>query len=260
MPPHYLTRIVPDHIPPIFIEEEEFTALRVSMDCLMQSLYIEEKYDFIIQNRVALETALADCGNLPNEIQAYRYAKSELNRHFANILTTTRLYIDQGTRYGKKLDRLFGESLVHFKSRISQQYDARLGFRVMEALRNFVQHRGDAVHQVSFNSYKEYVEGQMKIVKRTDAYLEPSELREEKKFKVSVIEELEKLPSRLTAQHFLMEYLDGLRHVHEEFRASIKVKNAEANKCIFDAFDRYIAAGGDPLGLLAVEQDDRGGD
>lgn len=258
MPSHYLTGFSLDAGLRISIQEEEFTALRVSMDCLIHSLYIEEKYDFIVQNRIALERALADCNDLPNQMQDLRYAKSEINRHFANILTTTRLYIDQGTRYGTKLDRLFSEPLVRFKSRLSQQYDARLGYRVMESLRNFVQHRGDAVHLVVFDSHKEYVQDQMRIVKRTDAYLEPSELRAEKKFNAAVLDELENLSSRRTAQEFLMDYLEGLRDVHEEFRASTKAKNVEAQECISDAFDRYSVTAGDVIDVRAIEENDRG--
>lgn len=239
------------------IQEDEFTALRVSMNCLIHSLYIEEKYDFIIQNRIALEDALDRCSDLPNEMQAYRYAKSEINRHFANILTTTRLYIDQGTRYGKKLDRLFSEPRVNFKSRLSQQYDARLGYRVMEALRNFVQHRGDAVHQVTFCTHKEYVQNQMTLVKRTDTYLDPLELRAEKKFKASVLNELESLSSRLTAQTLLMDYLDGLRVVHEEFRVSTKEKNSEAHECILNTIKRYGLTEADVIGLQAIEENNQ---
>jgi hypothetical protein len=229
------------------------------MDCLIHVLFIEEKYDFIIQNQIDLGKALVACGDLPNEETAYRYAKSEINRHFANVLTTTRLYIDQGKRFGKKLDRLFGEPLVQFEKRTNQQYDLKLGYRVMEALRNFVQHRGDAVHHVVFDAHKEFDGQTMRIVKRTDTYLDPVELRREKKFKSEVLKELDELKILRTAEEFLQEYLQGLRIIHEEFRASTREKIAQSEACITDAFERYRAIAGDVIGLQAVEANEDGG-
>lgn len=259
MTAYYLTKIGLSTAPQLAICESESTSLRASMDCLVHALFIEEKYDFIIQNQIDLERALVACGDLPNEETAFRYAKSEINRHFANVLTTTRLYIDQGKRFGKKLDRLFGEPLVQFEKRTNQQYDAKLGFRVMEALRNFVQHRGDAVHQVVFDAHKEYEGETMRIVKRTNTYLDPAELRREKKFKSEVLKELDELKSRPTAQEFLQEYLEGLRIIHEEFRASTREKIAQSEACITDAFERYRAIAGDVIGLQAIETNKDGG-
>lgn len=258
MTTYYLTKIALSTAPQLAIYESESTSLRASMDCLVHTLFIEEKYDFIIQNQINLERALVDCGDLPNEETAYRYAKSEINRHFANVLTTTRLYVDQGKRFGKKLDRLFGEPLVQFEKRTNKQYDAKLGYRVMEALRNFVQHRGDAVHQVVFNAHKEWQGETMRIIKRTDTYLDPSELRKEKKFKSEVLKELEKLKNRPTAQEFLREYLEGLRIIHEEFRASTREKIAQSEACVTDAFERYRAISGDVVGLHVIEANEHG--
>ena len=255
MSSYYLSRVViDDDRIKINITESEFLALRVSMDCLVNILYIEEKYDFIVNNKISLDVALEYPIEMDMDMQSHRYAKSEINRHFANVLTTTRLYVDQGMRYGRKLDLLFGESLVNFKGWFGQQYDARLGYRVMEALRNFVQHRGDAIHRASFGTYKEYIEDRMIIVRRIDTYLEPSELRKEKKFKASVLEELEAQTSRITAQSFLNEYLEGLREVHERFRAATKEKYIEATDCISDAIFRYGGSAKDVIGLQAVEE------
>ncbi|PHV33046.1 hypothetical protein CSQ94_12225 [Janthinobacterium sp. BJB312] len=224
------------------------------MDCLVNILYIEEKYDFIVKNKIALDSALEYPDEIDRNMQSHRYAKSEINRHFANILTTTRLYVDQGLRYGKKLDRLFDEPLVSFARWFALEYDARLGYRVMESLRNFVQHRGDAIHHASFGTYKEYIEGRKVIVRRIDTYLDPSELRKEKKFKASVLDELDAQEIRITAQSFLNDYLEGLQEVHEKFRAATKAKYIVATDCISDAFIRYSGSAEDVIGLQAVEE------
>ncbi|WP_409026312.1 hypothetical protein OX462_14065 [Janthinobacterium sp. SUN098] len=220
----------------------------------MNILYIEEKYDFVVKNKISLDSALEYPNKIDRNMQSHRYAKSEINRHFANVLTTTRLYVDQGVRYGKKLDRLFGEPLVSFEQWFAQEYDARLGYRVMEALRNFVQHRGDAIHHASFGTYKEYIEDRMVIVRRIDTYLDPLELRKEKKFKASVLDELETQEIRITAQSFLGDYLEGLQVVHEKFRAATKAKYIEATDCISNAFVRYSGSAEDVIGLQAVEE------
>ena len=255
MQSYYLRRVVIDDARVVInIAEKDFIALRLSMDCLVNVLYIEEKYDFTVKNKIALDSALEYPNEINRNMQSHRYAKSEINRHFANVLTTTRLYVDQGLRYGKKLDRLFGEPLVSFEGWFAQEYDARLGYRVMEALRNYVQHRGDAIHHASFGIYKEYIEDRMVIVRRIDTYLDPSELRKEKKFKASVLDELDAQEIRITAQSFLNDYLEGLQEVHEKFRAATKAKYIEATDCISDAFIRYSGSAEDVIGLQAVEE------
>jgi hypothetical protein len=42
------------------ISEKEFSALRISMESLTQSFYLEEKYDFITQHKITLETELTN--------------------------------------------------------------------------------------------------------------------------------------------------------------------------------------------------------
>jgi hypothetical protein len=59
MQSYYLRRVVIDDARiKVNITEKDFVALRVSMDCLVNILYIEEKYDFFVKNKIALDLAL----------------------------------------------------------------------------------------------------------------------------------------------------------------------------------------------------------
>jgi hypothetical protein len=122
----------------------------------------------------------------------------------------------------------------------------------MEALRNFVQHRGDVVHSITIS----YPKDPMKALVRIDIFLDPKILKSDKKFKASVLSELTELPNQETLQIYLMDFLEVLQEVHKKFRTSTNVKNSEAHQCITEAFDQYQKVFGNAIGLQAIEISD----
>lgn len=71
---------------------------------------------------------------------------------------------------------------------LSAEYDARLGYRFMEALRKHAQHRGVSVSGVRFNRRTDAA-GRLLI--SVEPYVELEDLRASPKFKRSVLGELE---------------------------------------------------------------------
>lgn len=259
-----LTTLVLGNTDFVPISEQEFCEIKVALDCLGQCLFVEEKYDFIVQNYAELTKAYERSKELcisARPESEYRYDKSELNRHVVNLLTTTRMYIDQAKRYGKKINRLTGHCVLDFEAKFKVQYDEKLGYRVMEQLRNFVQHRGDAVHNVTYEAYKHYVDEQMQIKQRVEAYVNPDQLAKDKKFNSEVLCELKSLPKGGNLQDFTNEFLHGLAVVHSYFREQMRGHNEIAESIVnrtITTYKRTLGDTGSTVALAAIERNTTG--
>ena len=74
------------------------------------------------------------------------------------------------------------------------EYDKSVGYRIMEALRNYIQHRGEATKGISYPSQIEWrEEGDPLWNFRLDLMLDMEALRRDKRFKRSVLQEIESL-------------------------------------------------------------------
>ena len=73
-----------------------------------------------------------------------------ITRRLSNLLSAARLYVDQ---IAQDLHDAFGSQHQvsnEIKVKLSTEYDARLGYRVMEAVRNMMQHRSLPIHRLSY--------------------------------------------------------------------------------------------------------------
>jgi hypothetical protein len=128
----------------------------------------------------------------------------------------------------------------------------------MEALRNYVQHRGYPLHGVSFNA--SWVEDWNKARYGVTPYMKVAELAEDGKFKVAVLEELKALGETADIKPIVREYVDGLGKIHTEVRAQIRVVVEESDATIRGAIERYRRT--EPIedsviGLAAVRREER---
>jgi hypothetical protein len=129
------------------ISEAEFNALRTARNDLAIVESVEEKLGILLGNYEEFETALLSQTVHNVVFQDINPSRAKdmiytLNRRVINLLTSCRLYLDH---IRHDLNSIYGDGADVTNvvvQETSRQYDARLGYRVMEALRNYVQHRG----------------------------------------------------------------------------------------------------------------------
>jgi hypothetical protein len=71
-----------------------------------------------------------------------------------NFLSSARLYLDQ---VPQDLNSIYGknsEQTATFNQCRSKQYDSSFAYRIMEALRNYAQHRGFSVHAMTHSFHR----------------------------------------------------------------------------------------------------------
>ena len=170
-----------------------------------------------------------------------------VTRRLVNLLSAARLYIDQVSH---DLSGLFGETheiCAAVKQTRSARYDASFGYRLMETLRNAVQHRSIVGIRVKHNFGLDHVDAESGdpveraakrlVVARAIPILTVSDLHD-MELKASVRAEIENLGKDhvdLTLQ--VRDYVDGLVSAHYEFR-----RHAENDRKDWESAVRHALA------------------
>ncbi len=135
----------------IEIDEAKYKLIKNARDNLFEALFLEEKLDMVTESFYEYETELLSMASRTmifhdDDYFSFSRERNLVTRRIVNLLSAGRMYLEQckqhiGNMYGVDLGNL---NLI--KKEIAFQYDQSLGFRVMEALRNYVQHRGFPIH------------------------------------------------------------------------------------------------------------------
>lgn len=107
------------------------------------------------------------------------------------------------------------------KQKKSQEYDSCLGYRVIEALRNYAQHRGLPVHNLQYNSTFHPDSPNDSSEHSITPSLRVSRLKEEKKFKSSVLKELEAIGDLIDLKPLVRQYMESLGRIHCESKQTL---------------------------------------
>ena len=248
----------------IDISKDEYNSILIAKNCLFESLYLEEKLDIVVEDYLEFEMELLSSSirKMVNRNQNYSWFHEEIskiNRRLVNLLSACRLYLDHSMHH---LSKIYGEKsdqIETIKKSKSEEYDSKLGYRVMEALRNYVQHRGFPVHKGTYNSKRVEKKEKDQILFTLTPFLKTEELELDNKFKKPVLEELKGLGSEIDLKPLAREYVAGIANVHEKIRAIIREDIANWENTLFsniNLFKEKVAPEVSILGLAAVRREE----
>jgi len=176
-----------------FIEltPERYNSIKNARNALLEISFIEEKFDLVVENFFEYEQTLLLLAGWDLVFRDFDHQRAHrhrrlINRRLANLLSGCRLYQDQALHH---LSRTYGENsdqVVEVRTAMRGQYDALLGYRMMEALRNYVQHRGWAIHSVSYSRHPTGAGVSFSFV----PFVNLERLSEDEKFKPEVLDEM----------------------------------------------------------------------
>ncbi len=223
-----------------FIELPKHEAEQLFSDkahCLLGYI-LESKFDTVMQNYFEFEKCNLEIsanrmifgGHGYRELQQQRML---LSRRFVNAVSSCRTYLDQIDHETSAESPLPADTSTKISKTRNEQYDRLLGYRAMEAIRNWAIHRGDPI--TAMNGGYTRVETQHAITGTAGVLsafcvypeIDVDELKRRGGFKKSVLEELEEVappdrpgdpPGRIDARVLLREYIDGLNEVHKCLR------------------------------------------
>jgi hypothetical protein len=241
------------------ISQAEFLAIQTAKQDVIFATVGEETLIIVTQNFNEFELELLQGAQMRIESGLGDYAESmdlrlAIDRRLLNVLTASRLYLDQ-TNY--LLCELFGsdseeqKQLVGFRSNV---YDERFGYRIMEALRNYAQHRGLAVARIGCRQTNvqtpEAPLWEISIVPE----LSSAELAGDPKFKKSVAQEMLDHGEFLDLRPIVREYVAGLSEIHAMFRGIL----AKRFTLAVNRLREIIREAPNPMFLSAAERRDSG--
>lgn len=246
------------------IEPTDYDSIREAKAGLLEGLSLEEKWDLVVENYLELETTLLDASARHmilggDDYRSFQLERATFNRRIVNLLTAGRTYIDHAPQH---VDRVLGSDSPDsqaFRAKFKEQYDARLGYRAIDALRNYVQHRGFPVHSWGFNA--KWLDPPAYTKSRHTAHVNvrPDELRSDGMYKKSVLAELEAIGDRVDLMPLTRDYLEGLWVVQHFARSILRgqLEDWEATlRHFLNLFE--TATSEEPRHLAAYERTEEG--
>jgi hypothetical protein len=117
-------------------------------------LVFGRKLYVLLQNAVELQVAVArleanqrvNISSFPDEVDL---EVRLLNRLLINFLASARAFVDSVKHRLSEAGEPLAAKLADFKTLFNEQFDAEFSFRLMEALRNYSQHRAAVIGQTS---------------------------------------------------------------------------------------------------------------
>lgn len=239
------------------IDASLFAEIKAAQNALVRMIGVEQKFDLLIENysdyeRELLELSLHQALRVDLDWASFQNDIAAVSRRLANLLSAARLYIDQ---IQHDISSACGdEAAASLKQKSSEQYDERLGYRVMEALRNVIQHQSIPVHGIGYP--REAVE--RKVRYRAIPTFDIARL-EDTKMKRSVLNELRTKGETHELTPIIRDYIEGLGQVHHAFRTLTAGRVTEWDRILAD--HQLLASGGNGNAIvLASARDEHGED
>lgn len=258
---HGLLRRVLDSVAFVAITEGEYNVIQQARNGLMESLFMEEKFDLLIENYFEFEITLLEISTrsmvrFQHDYRSLHLERNLIDRRIVNILTAGRVYIDHTKQHLHRILPVESSDNFNVNTAFSHQYDSRFGYRCMEALRNHVQHRGFPVHNITFERQWVEHEGKKLMLFAISPYLEPAHLREDGEFKKVILEEMEAKNNRIDLKALVRDYVEGLAHVHLEIRQNLKALAQQWESVICEAINRFQSSYPEEgiVGLAAIKR------
>jgi hypothetical protein len=240
--------------PRISIDQAQFEALRLARRVLSEALSLEDIYGILVANYRDFERALvaASVDEMVGFDYGYDYffaIRQDLNRRLVNLLTATRLYVDQLERHVRRAvhDDDGDATWDAVKTSKSAEYDLHFEYRFMEELRNRTQHRGVPVDSISLGGGRDS-DGHLAF--QADVYCTKEQIALDRKFKKSV---LAQMPDKVDLKLAVRVYVSALSNIHGAVRAGI-ASSVESSRALMAAtIESYPPVEGPkPVGLQAL--------
>lgn len=236
------------------IDQARFEEIQTAWSNLRHVVNLEEGWDAVIQNYLDLEKGLLDAAVRHMILSIVEYHNFQDVRlafavKLANLLSTCRAYLDHTPRHLNGLAPGCGE-IEAFKLATNREYDARFGYKFMEALRNYSQHGGQPLHGASYDSRREEA-GMLQFSVATHVIVD--KLRADKAFKQSVLANVTE--AKLPAEPLIRDYIEGLSCIHMELRKLLKESVDGSMKIVRDAIAEFLVDSPDAstLALCAMQ-------
>lgn len=222
------------------IDANRYASLCEARATFIDAGAFEQRYEILVGNHLALEQFCAEWSLRHKVEMDHRYERGariilEASRHVMNLLSAARAYADHVARDFVHLG-LSPPFKEQAESLMSEEYDRNLSYRIVCALRNYVQHRATPVHGVTQRNNGCWADA-------LAIYCQKKTLMEEGKFKATVLADME---DQTDLKVVAREYMHGVSSVHVELRKRVDDYCREARRLHEEAITQFVAAQAEP--------------
>jgi len=227
--------------PEIEIDKDRYDSICTAKEVLLNGLEMEEKYEIFVSNYLEVEEKILKIATQSMARRSHDYedffeVRMEFNIRMVNLLTAARLYKDQLHRHVRAIIPELPNIKEEVEGLFSKEYDQNQQFRFMEELRNYVQHKGIPVHWTQHNAYSDGTGKDRQLIYSIELASQKEYLREDKKFKKKVLEEL---PDKIDLKIATRSYVESMSRVHCAARKFVEKRLNESRSIIECARDEY---------------------
>lgn len=238
------------------IPKSRYENLAFQLSVMSFAITVEENFDAVCENYFELENELMFIIHREMLFSVsnaeYYTINGKISRRVLNFLSSTRLYIDQ---LPSQVAKIFGTKSAPerdvIKNHIKWAYDDRLGYRALEALRNYSQHYAHPIHNTIFGSSWSRMNNRPTMRHSISPRMNIDKLAADGKFKKSVLDELRALGEEIQFKPLVRDYMEGLGQIHGQAREIIKPALENAKMIISAARSDYICR--IPLGSAKLD-------
>jgi len=212
----------------IDVAKHEFEQAARGINALETIVAIEEKLDIVLENfreyeEELLRLALYHSHHRDLSWTQFRLQRHVVNRRILNVLSAARMYIDQ---VRADVAALYGTASRQYEAivaEMSARYDESIAYRVMEVLRNHVQHHSLPISEVVLRTRHEPFgndpfDERGRLRYSVIPELDLQRLKSNQRLKQSIVRELVDITPRPALTHMLRQYVGSLGLVHERLR------------------------------------------
>ena len=182
-----------------------------------------------------VQEAVRDLIGISRGDEASASLRRMLSRRLSNVLSSARLYLETLSDHSKGIFNANPTSIAKINDEVRSQYDRSPHYRLAEALRNYAQHAALPVHGLFGPSSDEKI----RLSFATEPFVDPDELREDGRFKKSVLNELPVDGDVVKLKPVLRSYIESLGSIQTVFRAESHPVLTAAFEVFDAARDRY---------------------
>ena len=235
------------------ITKEDYQRHVQARDLLSRHLEVEQRYDLLVENYLELQASMHSsivgyAMRMPTAEADFDQFTRPIHRTLFNFLASARAFLDQVRLYTEVSEK------PEMSAAISTEYDRRLSFRVMEALRNYAQHLSLPIHSFAFAFEKvKNKDGSVTLVHRIELALKSEELSTNGHFKATILSELQSLgKDEFELSIWLKEYQSSLSSIIARFRRLHEKLFAGSCSLRAIALNDYCVADGNTSEIVAA--------
>jgi len=237
-PIYGLTRLDPFFRGFVKTSRQQHEKTRVAKSFLLTYLGIERNYDIFIENYYEFECAMNEATTRSMIYRSYDFNSFQntintFNRTISNVIASGRAYVDMTKKSISTLSKIDDVISLDYILELKSIYEASIGYRVMDALRNYSLHHEFPVHYLTLGSEWIGDETDEKLRFSISPYVQTERLLRDKNFKRSVAKELSNIGDKIELKYLVRDYVEHISNFHFFIRDGLtdRIIQHEINYC-----------------------------